>query len=77
MAHVVERIGPLEVVGRVIVAGVGNGEPRCHRAWPGAALAANGELVVAYKKGSTHHLVDDEIVFVTDWKARFASPRLT
>jgi hypothetical protein len=32
---------------------------------------------VAYKKGSTHHLVDDEIVFVTDWKARCASPRLT
>jgi hypothetical protein len=59
---VAERIGPLEVVTRTVVAG---GEPRCHRAWPGAALAANGDLVVAYKEGSTHHRVDDEVVFVT------------
>jgi hypothetical protein len=60
-----ERIGPLEVVERVVVAGAGAGEPRCHRAWPGAEVAANGDLVVAYKEGSTHHLVDDEVVFVT------------
>jgi BNR repeat-like domain len=60
-----ERIGPLEVVGRVVVAGAANGEPRCHRAWPGAEVAANGDLVVAYKEGSTHHRVDDEVVFVT------------
>lgn len=59
-----ERVGPLEVIERVVVAGTANGEPRCHRAWPGAALAANGDLVVAYKEGSTHHLVDDEVVFV-------------
>ena len=60
-----EKIGPFEVVERVVVAGTANGEPRCHRAWPGAAVAANGDLVVAYKEGSTHHLVDDEVVFVT------------
>ncbi|MGH2369044.1 MAG: sialidase family protein, partial [Chloroflexota bacterium] len=57
----VEQIGPLEIVDRVVVAG---GEPRGHRAWPGAELAASGDLVVAYKEGSTHHLVDDEVVFV-------------
>jgi hypothetical protein len=44
---------------------VAGGETRWHRAWPGAALAANGDLVVAYKEGSTHHLVDDEVAFVT------------
>jgi hypothetical protein len=60
-----ERIGPFEVVERVVVAGAANGEPPCHRAWPGAAVAANGDLVVAYKEGSTHHLVDDEVAFVT------------
>jgi hypothetical protein len=57
-----ERLAPLEVVGRTVVAG---GERRCHRAWPGAEVAANGDLVVAYKEGSTHHRVDDEVVFVT------------
>jgi hypothetical protein len=60
-----ERVGPFEVVERVVVAGAANGEPPCHRAWPGAAIAANGDLVVAYKEGSTHHLVDDEVAFVT------------
>jgi hypothetical protein len=60
-----EQIGPLEVVGRVVVAGAANGEPRCHRAWLGAEVAADGDLVVAYKEGSTHHRVDDEVVFVT------------
>jgi hypothetical protein len=41
---VVEQIGPFEVVDRVVVAG---GEPRSHRAWPAAEVAATGDLVVA------------------------------
>lgn len=57
----VEQLGPLEIVDRVVVAG---GEPRCHRAWPAAEVTANGDLLVAYKEGSTHHRVDDEAVFV-------------
>jgi hypothetical protein len=72
----VERLGPLEILERVTVAG---GAPRCHRAWPAAERAANGELVVAYKEGSTHHQVDDEVVVVArspdggrTWPARRA-----
>ena len=52
---------PLEVLDEVIVAG---GEPRSHKAWAGLEVAANGDLLVAYKDGSDHARTDDAVVML-------------
>lgn len=52
---------PVEVIERVVVAG---GEPHTHKAWPAAELAANGDLLVAYKDGADHNITDSAVVML-------------
>lgn len=54
---------PIEVLERVVIAG---GEPRTHKAWPSAELAANGDLLVAYKSSQDHNITES----ATLWLAR-------
>jgi hypothetical protein len=54
--------GPIELTDRVVVAGGGAGT---HRAWPGAEVAANGDLLVAYKDAPDHARTDAGAVFLT------------
>lgn len=56
-----EPNSPLEVLDRVVIAG---GEPHTHKAWAAAEVAANGELLVAYKDSADHNITDSAVLIL-------------
>ena len=54
---------PIEVLDEIIIVGH---QQRAHFAWPALGVAANGDLVLAYKEASDHNVTDDGVI----WLAR-------
>jgi hypothetical protein len=54
------RLGPLEIVDRVVIAA----QPPLHRMTCAAAIAPNGDILVTYDEGSDHHITLDEVLML-------------